>query len=364
MENIPMINRSSKITIIGAGAIGGITGVHLRKAGYDVNLVVRNKETVEKISDEGFLVTGVNGTIQLPIPAFHSISQIKEKRDIIILATKTTDIVGPAKTALKIMHPDSILVSMQNGIVEEELEKIVGKKRLISCVVGWGATMIHPAHMEMTSKGEFVIGNFRGEKDERLEPLREILNEVIETKICRNMIGYLYSKLIINSCITSLGAISGMRLGAMLKQIRFRNLFFCIMKEAMMVAREMNVRVEKYAGKIDYYELTNPAGIMKKWLHHILLMIIGFKYRRLKSSSLQSLERGRFTEVNSLNGYIVQKAQEYGVPVPLNERIVSMIHEIEKHKKRSEIENLKEDILQRCGGNPEIHHYESNSKSG
>lgn len=214
--------------------------------------------------------------------------------------------------------------------------------------------MISPIHIEMTSKGEFVIGNFRSEDDERLEPLKAILNEVIETKICRNMIGYLYSKLIINSCITSLGAISGMRLGPMLKQKRFRNLFFCIMKEAMMVAREMDIKVEKYAGKVDYYQLTRPGGVLRNFFHHLLLMVIGFKYRRLKSSSLQSLERGRLTEVDSLNGYIVKRGDEYGVAVPLNKRIVSMIHEIEKHKRRSEMDNLKESIILQCSKNPEV----------
>ncbi len=348
------MDSSSKIVVIGAGAIGGITAGFLKKAGYDVTLVTRYPEAVVTIENSGLEITGIRGNFRIPVPAVSRIADIPHKADVVFLATKTTDIDLPAREALKIMGKDSILVSMQNGIVEEDLEKIVGKERLISCVVGWGATMLSPSRLEMTSTGDFVIGNYRGVADNRLAPLKEMMDSVLETRISENMQGYLYSKLIINSCITSLGAITGLTLGNMLKQKKIRNLFLCVMKEAMDVAHQMNLNVEKYGGKVDYYDLTSPAGMMKKFWHHLLLRIIGFKYRRLKSSSLQSLERGRPTEVDSLNGYIVRKATEYSVPVPLNEKIVSIIHEIEQKRRKSHPENLDQDIFIRCSRNPGI----------
>ncbi len=344
------MDSSSKIVVIGAGAIGGITAGFLKKAGYDVTLVTRYPEAVATIENSGLEITGIRGDFRIRIPTVFRIADIPHKADVVFLATKTTDIEVPAQEALKIMGKDSVLVSMQNGIVEEDLEKIVGKERLISCVVGWGATMLSPTRLEMTSTGDFVIGNYRGIADARLAPLKAIMDSVLETRISENMQGYLYSKLIINSCITSLGAITGLTLGSMLKQKKIRNLFLCVMKEAMDVANQMNLNVEKYAGKVDYYDLTSPGGRWKKFRNHLLLRIIGFKYRRLKSSSLQSLERGRPTEVDSLNGYIARKATELSVEVPLNKRIVSMIHEIERKERKSHPENLREDIFVQCSG--------------
>ncbi|MFH0826232.1 MAG: ketopantoate reductase C-terminal domain-containing protein, partial [Pseudomonadota bacterium] len=75
---------------------------------------------------------------------------------------------------------------------------------------------------------------------------------------------------------------------------------------------------------------------------HLLIRLIGFKYRRLKSSSLQSLERGLKTEVDFLNGYICDRGREHGVPTPSNDAVVAMIKEIEEGRRRIAPENLGE----------------------
>ncbi len=78
-----------------------------------------------------------------------------------------------------------------------------------------------------------------------------------------------------------------------------------------------------------------------------MIRIIGFKYRRLKSSSLQSLERGKSTEVDYLNGYIVKNAGRFGVDVPVNSAIVSLIHEIEQGKRKISLDNFNDPIFDR-----------------
>ena len=84
---------------------------------------------------------------------------------------------------------------------------------------------------------------------------------------------------------------------------------------------------------------------------HLMIRFIGFKYRRLKSSSLQSLERGRKTEVDYFNGYIVRNAQQYGVNVPVNARIVDIIHEIELKRRRISVDNFSDPVFSRFSGN-------------
>jgi 2-dehydropantoate 2-reductase len=81
-----------------------------------------------------------------------------------------------------------------------------------------------------------------------------------------------------------------------------------------------------------------------------MIRIIGFKYRRLKSSSLQSLERGRLSEVDYLNGYIVRNAALYGVPVPVNTTIVRMVHEIEQKKREISCDNFNDPLFDRFNG--------------
>jgi 2-dehydropantoate 2-reductase len=114
------------------------------------------------------------------------------------------------------------------------------------------------------------------------------------------------------------------------------------MREAMLVAVAMKMKVPPYANKIDYYRFLKKPGFFGNFYRHLLIRIIGFKYRRLKSSMLQSLERGNKTEIDFLNGYIVQKGQELGVQTPVNSKIVQMIKEIERGKRKIGLDNFEE----------------------
>jgi len=146
--------------------------------------------------------------------------------------------------------------------------------------------------------------------------------------------------LIINSCITSLGAVCGLYLGEMLSRKKIRNLFVEIMREAMSVADAMKMKVPSYANKIDYYSFLKKPGFFGNFYRHTLIRFIGFKYRKLKSSMLQSLERGNKTEIDFLNGFIVQKGLELGVSTPVNSKIVELIKEIESGKRKISVDNF------------------------
>ncbi len=168
-----------------------------------------------------------------------------------------------------------------------------------------------------------------------------MLEQIVPTRISDNIMGELYSKLIVNSCINSLGVLTGLYLGQMLAIKKVREIFLEIMREAMSVADAMGIKVEPGGGgKLDYYKLLAPKGRIADFKRHVVVRIIGFKYRRLKSSSLQSLERGKQTEVDYLNGYICKQARNYGLPTPINDAVVAMIKEIEAGKRRMSLDNL------------------------
>ena len=331
-----------KIAIIGAGAIGGVTAAFMAEAGYDVEIVTKYPELASKIENQGILITGVKGTHRVKMKAVPRVSDLSGPKDFVFIATKANDLENAARDVLPFIHDDSKVVSMQNGICEYRLADIVGEKRTVGCVVGWGATMVEPGHLEMTSKGHFSIGYISREPDEKLLKIKTLLETVVPVKISDDIIGELYSKLIINSSITSLGAITGLYLGEMLSRSDIRAMFIQIMKEALDVAEAMDLKVPPYDGRLDYYRLVNIGGLWGKIYRYIIIRGVGFKYRKLKSSSLQSLERGKPTEIDFLNGFIVQKGREFGVPTPLNEKIVKMIKEIERGERPITPANIDE----------------------
>jgi 2-dehydropantoate 2-reductase len=168
-----------------------------------------------------------------------------------------------------------------------------------------------------------------------------MLNEVAPCRISQNIMGELYAKLVINACINSLGAIAGLNLGGLLAVKKVRNIFIVLMREAMDVAEAMGLKVEPGGGgKLDYYRFVEGKGLLAQWKRHLMIRAIGFKYRRIKSSSLQSLERGRGTEIDYLNGYICERGREHGVPTPLNDIVVAMVKQIEAGERSITPENI------------------------
>jgi 2-dehydropantoate 2-reductase len=336
-----MESKETNIAVIGAGAIGGVTAAFMKMNGWDPEIVCKNQETVEKISEQGLHITGIRGEHTVPMNAVKDISDLSGQKDLFFLATKANDCLNAARDLLPYLGPNSTVISLQNGICEEALADILGKDRVLGCVVGWGATNKDYGDVEVTSEGEFVIGNIDKATDERLSSVQEILSSVYPTRISENIMGELYSKLIINSCINSLGVIGGLTLGKLLANQKARKIFFEIMREAISVADAMHIKVELAGGgKLDYYRLLAQSGMLAALKRYLTIRVVGFKYRRVKSSSLQSLERGRKTEIDFFNGYISDKGKTHGVKTPVNDAVWTMVKEIEDGRRTIGLSNF------------------------
>jgi len=328
------------IVIIGAGAVGGIIAGYLSKHHYEIQLVCKHKNILKAIENHGLRIEGIRDNIISYPDTVLDIFQINKTPDIVLLAVKATDVSEVTAKLLPFLKEDSAVVSLQNGTCEDIIADIVKPERTVGCVVGWGATMVNPGKLVLTSTGEFIIGELNGEVTQRILIIKSLLEKVLPVEISNNIYGALFSKLIINSCINTLGAISGLYLGDLLKLKVARDIFLEVFREAVPVADALNIKLEKIGGKIDPYKFVKTEqevrarfsiSLLKK---HLTMVAIGLKYRRLKSSSLQSLQRGRPTEIDFLNGYIVEKARVHNLPVTINQRLVSLVKDIEagKHK--------------------------------
>ncbi len=346
--NIILMERNDlSILVVGAGAVGGITAALLRKNGFDVEIICKHDDYASAISNEGLEVSGTCGNFRIKMPAYATVSMVKEKKDLILHATKATEVTETAEALKPLLKENSHVVSLQNGICEDELARVLGDDRIIGCVTGFGATMDSYGKLEMTSTGEFILGYPARKPDEYLRMVADVLSAVVPVRLTSNIIGHLYSKLIINSCISSLGAVCGLYLGRMLSIKKIRKIFIEIIHEGIAVAEKMKIKTEVYGGRLDFAEFVKGSSFLSDLRRHLMIRIIGFKYRRLKSSSLQSLERGRLTEVDYLNGYIVRNAAAHGVPVPVNTTIVRMVHEIEQKKREISFDNFNDPLFDR-----------------
>jgi len=341
-----MSSSELKLAVIGAGAIGGTTAAFLKKGGWDPILVCKHADSLAQIERQGLQIYGLKGEHTVALRAVQTVADLPRDLDVVFHATKANDCEAAARELIPHLKPDSQLVSLQNGICEDALGEILGRDRIIGCVVGWGATHAGPGRIEVTSPGEFVLGAIDQHAAARLETVHSMLDAVQPARVSDNIMGELYSKLMINSCINSLGAITGVTLGDLMAVGKIRRIFIAIMREALATATAMGLQVApSTGGKLDYYRFLAGNGIARQVRRHFIFRIIGFKYRRVKSSSLQSLERGRLTEIDYLNGYIVRRAAEHGVQAPVNQAVVRMIKSIEAGQRPIAMDNLDDPVF-------------------
>jgi 2-dehydropantoate 2-reductase len=244
--------------------------------------------------------------------------------------------------------PEGYVVTFQNGVVEDRVSAILGRERVIGALAGWGATMHAPGVYEMTSHGEIVVGELDGRLTPRVQRLKRTLESVSPVTASDNIYGILWSKLTLNSATSASGAVSGQLLGQMLRRNSGRRLALSIISEVVDVARAHGIALEPVGGTLDVQHLYLPPhrrgrGVgLDLIVRHAIMLVVGSKFRRLKSSMLQSIERGRRAEIDFLNGYVVEKGREKGVPTPVNAALTAMLREVEAGTRQISPDNLIE----------------------
>jgi len=152
-------NQELKIAVVGAGAIGGICAGLIKKAGYDVTVVVRREEHARHIREEGIHIKGVCGEFTVKMDAHTGVENLNPDRVLVLLGVKATALGDVAQKLCSRLSPSAMVVSLQNGFCEEALADVLGRERVIGCVTGWGATLHSDCDLEMTSAGDFIVGN-------------------------------------------------------------------------------------------------------------------------------------------------------------------------------------------------------------
>jgi 2-dehydropantoate 2-reductase len=336
------------LLVVGCGGIGGIIAAHLFEQGHDVTALTTNALIADAINGFGFRVRGEASPGTVRGHALREIPKSSPPFDYILLATQPPQVEEAARGALPYLAPSGAMVCFQNGLCEERIAALAGPERTLGAIVAWGASMVEPGVYDRTSSGGFVLGRLDGAEDARLDELARILEAVGPTTITSNLIGARWSKLAINCAISSLGTVGGDRLGALLRYRHVRRLALEIMTEAVAVACALSVRLEKVSGTLDleWIALTDAervaAGSPSLFAKHALLLAVGARYRRMRSSMLAAIERGRTPAVDFLNGEVVTRGIERGIPTPINAAVRGQVLEIAAGKAAPSHELLRQ----------------------
>jgi 2-dehydropantoate 2-reductase len=340
---------SPRFLVVGCGGIGGIVSAALLHQGAEVMPLTRNGLIADAVEAGGFVTRGESSLGTVPGKAVTSVPKNTPPFDYVILATQPPQVEEAATSVLSHLADDGVMVVLQNGLCELRIAEIAGADRVVGAIVAWGASMVEPGVYDRTSAGGFTVGSLDGHIDERITTLARYFEAVGPVEPTTNLLGARWSKLAINCAISAIGTVGGHRLGVLMRRRFVRRMALEVMSEVTSVAQAEGVELEKVSGTLDLpwlqlteaergYKLGSP-GLFAK---HSLLLAVGTRYRRLRSSMLAAIERGRPPAVDFLNGEVVDRGARLGIPTPVNAALRDGIHAIAQKKKRSSLDTLEQ----------------------
>lgn len=339
-----------RIAVIGCGGIGGVLAATLTRAGADVTPVVGNAKIAAALGAHGYRVRELD-TSQWSqactrAPLLHA-AEAQAPFDLVFVATQSTTLQAALADARGRLADGAAVVTCQNGLPEERAQAIVGE-RVVGCVVGWGASMVEPGVYQRTSKGVLTYGkpSPRAPDARAIAALTEAASPSL---VVEDLAGVRWSKLAINCVTTTLGAIGGVPLGRLLSHRPIRRIALEVFAEVAAVAHAAGVKVQPVGGTLDIDKIAISEaeralsfGSPSLAYKHSVLLAVGFKYRRLRSSMLYALERGRPPEIDFLNGELVRRGAALGVPTPVNGALVEAVRAIEARRAAPSLAALRE----------------------
>jgi hypothetical protein len=217
---------------------------------------------------------------------------------------------------------------------------MVGEDRTVGAVVGWGCTNVCAGNLKQTSEGTFNIGLLNGEITPEIEQIKTMLETFTTTTISTNIMGHLWTKLLINCAVAPVGVSFGAEVKDLVNNRELLPIMIGLTNELITVALASDVKLEKFENLLDV-DLLQVQTFEDYKRAVAILKIVGEKHKSIKSTIWQDIEKGRKTEIDYLNGFIERKAEENGISTPINQALINLVKQIEKGEKQPSIDNLE-----------------------
>jgi 2-dehydropantoate 2-reductase len=334
-----------RLAILGTGAIGSTIGAYLTRAQCDVTLIDLWPAHVEAMRARGLTLTAENEEFTVPVSAIHlaEACTIRAPFDAIVLSVKSYDSVWAAHFLRPLLSPAGVVILAQNGINEDLVAPIVGYSRTVGCVVTFGAAVYEPGHALRTgsaTQSVFALGELNGMVTPRIDALVKVLSPVGPTHATTNLWGERWAKLTVNCMANALAGITGLDNAQMRQHAAVFPITLRVAGEALTIAERLGVQVEPVGGvpAREYLDAARGIGadaVHRGWIER------GRSVGAGRPSLLQDVLKGRRTEVDHLNGYVVAKGREVGVPTPINQAIVEVTHRVERGELAQSPANLE-----------------------
>lgn len=301
-----------KIAVVGPGAMGCLFAALLSRAGHELWLIDRDSPRASQLAREGLLITGAEGETRATP---HATDRATEAgiADLVLIAVKCYDTPGAAHSARPLVAPATVVLTLQNGVGNVEvLAAQLGGERIIGGVTAQAATLLGPGRVNHTGVGETVIGEPRGGESKRVADLSSLLSRAgLPTTVTKDLPAVLWGKLTANAGINAVATLAGVPNGALLDSPALRQAMRSAAGEAAAVGEASGLRP--------------VAADMLKYTEDICRQTA-----KNTNSMLQDVRRQRRTEIDAINGAVVEQGERVGVKTPTNHLLAALVRGLEQ----------------------------------
>jgi len=287
------------IAVMGAGAVGCYYGAMLAQAGHQVTLIAR-RHHAEAIERHGLILERHGKLAHVPVQASADPAAMSNS-SLILFCVKSNDTLTAGAEMASHLRPDAQILSLQNGVDNASRLAAQLARNIEPAVVYVATEMADVGHVRHHGRGELVLG-----RSSANTALAEIFSAAgIPTVISDNVIGALWAKLVLNCAYNALSAVARQPYGQLVEAAGVNEVIRDVVEECLIVAARLNIEI--------------PGDIWAAVRQIAATMPTQY------SSTSQDLTRGKATEIDYLNGYIVRRGNDIGVPTPANRVLHTLV---------------------------------------
>jgi 2-dehydropantoate 2-reductase len=335
-----------KIAVMGTGAVGAYAGAHMARAGEDITFIDAWPENVETMRARGLKVSHIRDVPEwsTPVRALHltDAQQLAKEKpiDIAFVCMKSYDTEWATTMIAQYLSPNGFIVSLQNCMNEETIAGVVGWGRVVGCIASSiTVDLFEPAHVKRAAgkSGDkhtvFRTGEVHGRITDRVQEVRRLVALSDSALATTNLWGERWSKLVTNAMANGMSACTGLVSKDILRNDTLRRFGARLGSEAIRVGQALGYELEE-VHHIDPEVIARAgegdAAAIHEYDEHRLAEVSKAGGGEHRPSMGQDMVKGRRTEIEFLNGFIVRKAEEIGMPTPANAALTDIVKRVER----------------------------------
>ena len=292
-----------KTAVMGAGAVGCYYGGMLARAGNPVTLIARAQH-VQAVQRAGLRLETKSFDAFVPMQASLDASAVQGAK-LVLFCVKSTDTESAGAAMAPYLAPDAVVLSLQNGVDNAARLQALLRQPVVPAVVYVATEMAGPGHVKHHGRGELVIGP----TPTSAELMAEFAKAQVPVQVSDNIAGALWAKLIVNCAYNAVSAIAQQPYGRMVQGVGVKGVMQDVVRECIAVATAMGVTLpDAMWDSVERISTAMPTQY---------------------SLTAQDLARGRSSEIDHLNGYVVIRGDRHGVATPVNRALHALVKLLE-----------------------------------